>query len=131
VFDPVQGTSIVRVFEPVTGKLLGAGIVGFDGVAKMLDVLATALRAGMTVHDPEGLDLASTPPFGSAKDPINLAGFVATGVSVDVDCTGLDCTGLACPGPIMALQAEMAEFAPGDEVLAHVSDPGFRLDAQG
>ena len=48
----------------------------------------------------------------------------ATGVVVD-----LDCTGLACPGPIMALQARMAELAPGDEVLAHVSDPGFRLDA--
>lgn len=48
----------------------------------------------------------------------------ATGVLVD-----LDCTGLACPGPIMALQARITELAPGDEVLAHVSDPGFRLDA--
>ncbi len=49
---------------------------------------------------------------------------VPTGVSVD-----LDCTGLACPGPIMKLQAKVGELRPGDEVLVHVSDPGFRLDA--
>jgi peroxiredoxin family protein/TusA-related sulfurtransferase len=48
----------------------------------------------------------------------------ATGVSVD-----LDCTGLACPGPIMKLQQKIDELNPGDEVLVHVSDPGFRLDA--
>ena len=66
------------LFEPVTGKLLGAGIVGFDGVDKRLDVLATALRGGMTVHELEGLELAYAPPFGSAKDPINMAGFVAS-----------------------------------------------------
>lgn len=252
------------LFEPGTGKLLGGGVVGFDGVDKRLDVLATALHAGMTVYDLESLELAYAPPFGSAKDPINMAGFVAsnllrddialwypseypavtegtriidvrgpqefgiwhlpgaenvpldtlrdasqtwdhheslrlycatgfrsylgyralvqngfvdvktlsggmatfrsyhdlpsqpgvdgiepvvqyaeevtgpsgsaaTSAAITVASTGvlvdLDCTGLACPGPIMKLQEKMTEIAPGDEVLAHVSDPGFRLDA--
>lgn len=250
------------LFEPDTGTLLGASCVGFDGVDKRIDVLATAIKARMTIFDLQELELAYAPPFGSAKDPINMAGFVgsnllkgdvnlwypseypgategarivdvrgptefaiwhlpgaenvplpdireqceswdrseplrvycavgfrsylayralvqrgfgdvkmlsggmntfrafhdvaqqdevdsyepvvsyaeavtgantgkaaavtiaATGVSVD-----LDCTGLACPGPIMKLQERIDELNPGDEVLVHVSDPGFRLDA--
>ncbi len=251
------------LFEPGTGTLLGAGCVGFDGVDKRIDVLATAIKAGMTIFDLQDLELAYAPPFGSAKDPVNMAGFVgsnllkgdvhlwypseypgategsrivdvrgpaefaiwhlpgaenvplpeireaceawdrsvplrvycavgfrsylayralvqrgftdvkmlsggmntfrayhdvaleeevdsyepvvnyaeavtgantgkaagpvvvaSTGVSVD-----LDCTGLACPGPIMKLQDAIDELNPGDEVLVHVSDPGFRLDA--
>ncbi len=260
------------LFEPGTGKLLGAGAVGFDGVDKRLDVLATAIRAGMTVFDLQELELAYAPPFGSAKDPINMVGFVGanllqgdihlwypseypdategariidvrepneytvwhlpgaenvplatirdacgdwdrdvplrvycavgfrsylayralvqrgftdvamlsggsttfrayhdmpltegvdtpeptvnyaeattgantgagtttlapagTGVMAAIVPTGvsvdLDCTGLACPGPIMKLQARVDELNPGDEILVHVSDPGFRLDA--
>ena len=65
-------------FAPDTGRLLGAQVVGFDGVDKRLDVLATALRAGLTVQDLESLELAYAPPFGSAKDPVNMAGFVAS-----------------------------------------------------
>jgi NADPH-dependent 2,4-dienoyl-CoA reductase/sulfur reductase-like enzyme/peroxiredoxin family protein/rhodanese-related sulfurtransferase/TusA-related sulfurtransferase len=250
------GTAMMDVkllFSP-EGAILGAQISGFDGVDKRLDVLATAIRAGMTVYDLEHVELAYAPPFGSAKDPVNMAGFMAsnvlrgdlelwyakdwpaavegtdvvdvrgpeefeiwhlpgarnvplkdlrtacadwdkgapirlycavgfrsylayralvqrgftdvrtlsggmttfrayhhvapakevdtptpvisyaeaatsprpasTGVSID-----LDCTGLACPGPIMALRKQIETMAPGDEVVAHVSDPGFRLDA--
>ncbi|MBU4213831.1 MAG: FAD-dependent oxidoreductase [Cellulomonas sp.] len=250
------GTAMMDVkllFSPTDGAILGAQISGFDGVDKRLDVLATALRAGMTVHDLEQLELAYAPPFGSAKDPVNMAGFMASNVllgdlqlwyakdwpqavegtriidvrgpdefemwhlpgaenvplceirtaSADWDTStpirlycavgfrsylayralvqrgftdvatlsggmttfrayhhvapsevdtatpvisyaetassakpaasgvvvDLDCTGLACPGPIMALRKEIEHLAPGDEVLAHVSDPGFRLDA--
>jgi NADPH-dependent 2,4-dienoyl-CoA reductase/sulfur reductase-like enzyme/rhodanese-related sulfurtransferase len=68
---------IKLLFAPDDGKLLGAQIVGFDGVDKRIDVLATALRAGMTVYDLEQLELAYAPPYGSAKDPINVAGFIA------------------------------------------------------
>ncbi|CAN5442918.1 CoA-disulfide reductase [soil metagenome] len=253
------GTAMMHVkvlFAPDTGRILGAQIAGFDGVDKRLDVLATALRAGMTVYDLETLELSYAPPFGSAKDPVNMIGFVAsntlrgdlslwhagdypqatdgariidvrgpdefalwhlagaenvpletlrreqaewdrttpirlycavgfrsylayrvlvqrgftdvktlsggmatfrayhdvapteidapvpvisyaetstvragapsasTGVLVD-----LDCTGLACPGPIMKLQEAVKGLAPGDEIVAHVSDSGFRLDA--
>ena len=65
------------LFTPDTGRILGGQIVGYDGVDKRLDVLATAIRAGMTVYDLEELELAYAPPYGSAKDPINMAGFVA------------------------------------------------------
>lgn len=64
------------LFTPDTGRILGAGIVGFDGVDKRLDVLATALSAGLTVFDLERLELAYAPPFGAAKDPVNMAGFI-------------------------------------------------------
>ena len=250
------GTAMMHVkllFAPDTGRLLGAQVAGFDGVDKRLDVLATALRAGMTVYDLENLELAYAPPFGSAKDPVNMAGFVAAntlrgdlelwhagdypdategariidvrgpdefalwhlpgaenvpleqireaqagwdratplrlycavgfrsylayrilvqrgftdvrtlsggmatfrafhdaapseidapvpaisyapaGTVAGTEASGvlvdLDCTGLACPGPIMKLQENMAPLAPGDELLVHVSDAGFRLDA--
>ena len=242
------------LFAPVTGIILGAQIAGFDGVDKRLDVLATCIRLGASVHDLESLELAYAPPFGSAKDPVNMAGFVATNVLkgdlvlwyaqdfpqalegariVDVrtpeeyaiwhipgaenvpldtlrtQCTTwdtsrpvrlycavgfrsylayrilvqrgfedvatlsggsttfrfwhdlepvgfeskpaeihyaeaidlvtaargtgevveLDCTGLACPGPIMKLAQKMDELAPGDDIVVHVSDPGFAHDA--
>ncbi len=66
------------LFEPGTGKLLGAQVVGFDGVDKRIDVFATAIRAGMTIHDLEGLELAYAPPYASAKDPVNMAGFIGS-----------------------------------------------------
>ncbi len=68
------------LFAPDTGKLLGAQAVGHDGVDKRIDVLATALKAGMTVHDLAEFELAYAPPFGSAKDPVNLAGMAAQNV---------------------------------------------------
>ena len=257
------GTAMMHLkvlFAPDTGRILGAQAAGFDGVDKRLDVLATALRAGLTVWDLEELELAYAPPFGSAKDPVNMAGFVASNVllgdltlwyaqdyphatdgariidvrtaeefsiwhlpgaenvplgtireaSADWDratpirlycsvgfrsylayralvqrgCTDvatlsggsetfrawhevepmsdeptpavtayaeaaeiteaaaknlillngsgvtvdLDCSGLACPGPIMALSKRMGELGVGDEIVVHVSDPGFALD---
>ena len=62
------------------GRLLGAQAVGTDGVDKRIDVLATAIRAGMTGPDLIDLDLAYSPPYGSAKDPVNFAGMVAENV---------------------------------------------------
>ncbi|HKD59878.1 MAG TPA: FAD-dependent oxidoreductase [Terracidiphilus sp.] len=69
--------TIKIIAEEGTGRLLGAQIVGEDGVDKRTDVLATAIAGRMTVFDLESLDLAYAPPFGSANDPINTAGFVA------------------------------------------------------
>lgn len=63
------------VFENGSGKILGAQIAGFDGVDKRCDVLATAIRAGMTAHDLTMLELCYAPPFNSAKDPVNMAGY--------------------------------------------------------
>ena len=68
------------LFAPHTGKLLGAQAVGQDGVNKRIDILATALKGGMTVNDLAELELAYAPPFGSAKDPVNMAGMAAQNV---------------------------------------------------
>ena len=70
------GMSIKTLYEKGTGKILGAQIVGFDGVDKRCDVLATAIRAGMTAKDLTELELCYAPPFGSAKDPVNFVGYV-------------------------------------------------------
>lgn len=66
------------LFDPSDGRLLGAQAVGVDGVDKRIDVMAVAIRAGMTIEDLETLELAYAPPYGSAKDPINMAGFVGS-----------------------------------------------------
>jgi NADPH-dependent 2,4-dienoyl-CoA reductase/sulfur reductase-like enzyme/rhodanese-related sulfurtransferase len=66
------------LFSPEDGKLLGGQVLGWDGVDKRIDVLAVALRAGMTVYDLEHLELAYAPPYGSAKDPLNMAGFLGS-----------------------------------------------------
>ncbi len=68
--------SIKIIFDKKTGKTLGAQIVGYDGVDKRCDVLATAIRAGMTAHDLTKLELCYAPPYSSAKDPVNMAGYV-------------------------------------------------------
>ncbi|HBH12794.1 MAG: FAD-dependent pyridine nucleotide-disulfide oxidoreductase [Clostridiales bacterium 38_11] len=65
------------IFSPSDGKVMGAQAVGFDGVEKRIDVIATAIRFGGTVHDLTELELAYAPPFGSAKDPVNMLGYVA------------------------------------------------------
>ena len=72
--------SVKTLFCPETGKIAGAQIVGFEGVDKRIDVLATAIRAGMTAADLEELDLAYAPPYSSAKDPVNIAGYVIENV---------------------------------------------------
>jgi rhodanese-related sulfurtransferase len=72
---------IKLIAEEGTGRLLGAQIVGEQGVDKRIDILATALSAGMKVTDLENLDLAYAPQFSSAKDPVIMAGFVAANVA--------------------------------------------------
>lgn len=64
------------LFEKETYRILGAQIVGFEGVDKRIDVLATAIRAGMKAYDLTELDLAYAPPYSSAKDPVNMAGYI-------------------------------------------------------
>ena len=68
------------LFDPASGRVLGAQAVGGAGVDKRIDVLAAAIQGGMTVFDLEEMELAYAPQFGSAKDPINMAGFVASGL---------------------------------------------------
>lgn len=68
------------IFELPTGRVLGAQAVGESGVEKRIDVIATAIAAKMTVRDLQELELAYAPPFSSAKDPVNMAGYVATNI---------------------------------------------------
>ncbi len=68
------------IFEKETYRLLGAQIVGYEGVDKRIDVLATAIRAGMKASALKELDLAYAPPYSSAKDPVNMAGFMADNI---------------------------------------------------
>ncbi len=69
------------VFEKETYRLLGAQIVGYEGVDKRIDVLATAIHAGMKAIELKDLDLAYAPPYSSAKDPVNMAGFMIDNIS--------------------------------------------------
>ena len=68
--------TIKVVFEKDTFRLLGAQIIGYEGVDKRIDVLATAIRAGMKATELKDLDLSYAPPYSSAKDPVNMAGFM-------------------------------------------------------
>ncbi len=72
--------TVKLIFEKVTYKILGAQIVGYDGVDKRIDVIATAIRVGMKADELKDLDLAYAPPYSSAKDPVNMAGFVAENI---------------------------------------------------
>ena len=69
------------VFEKGTYRLLGAQIVGYEGVDKRIDVLATAIHAGMKATELKDLDLAYAPPYSSAKDPVNMAGFMIDNIA--------------------------------------------------
>ena len=72
--------SVKALWDKKTLKLIGAQIVGFDGVDKRMDVLATAIRFGAKITDLTTLELCYAPPFGSAKDPVNMLGFVAENI---------------------------------------------------
>ena len=69
------------VFEKETYRLLGAQIVGYEGVDKRIDVLATAIRAGLKATELKELELAYAPPYSSAKDPVNMAGFMIENIA--------------------------------------------------
>jgi NADPH-dependent 2,4-dienoyl-CoA reductase/sulfur reductase-like enzyme/rhodanese-related sulfurtransferase len=100
------------LFAPDTGKLLGAQAVGHDGVDKRIDVLATALKGGMTVQDLAELELAYAPPFGSAKDPVNMAGMAAQNVLAgDVQ---------------LAQWSEVASLHPKQTILLDIRRPDER-----
>ncbi len=75
-YPGAQSMSIKTLYDPQTGSILGAQIVGREGVDKRLDVFATAIRARMKAADLAQLELSYAPPYNSAKDPVNIGGFV-------------------------------------------------------
>lgn len=79
-YPGVTNMSIKALWDKKTLKIIGAQIVGFDGVDKRMDVIAAAIRFGARITDLTELELCYAPPFGSAKDPVNMLGFVAENV---------------------------------------------------
>ena len=68
------------LFHPTTGEIYGAQAIGADGVDKRIDIIATAIKGNLTVHDLPELEFTYAPPFGSAKDPVNMAGYAAMNI---------------------------------------------------
>jgi NADPH-dependent 2,4-dienoyl-CoA reductase/sulfur reductase-like enzyme len=99
-FPGAEGMVLKVLFDPHSGKVLGAQAVGGSGVDKRIDVLSVAIQAGMTVFDLEEMELAYAPQFGAAKDPVNMAGFVAAGLirddhpQIDVEYVLVQCPDL-------------------------------------
>ncbi|CEG25503.1 CoA-disulfide reductase [Bacillus sp. B-jedd] len=69
------------IFDKETGKIFGAQAIGKDGVDKRIDVIATAIKGGLTIYDLPDLELSYAPPFSSAKDPVNIAGYAAVNIA--------------------------------------------------
>lgn len=101
--------SFKMLFDPQSGKIFGAQAVGKDGVDKRIDVMAVAQRAGMTVEQLQHLELTYAPPYGSAKDVINQAAFVASNIM---------------KGDATAIHFDEIENLSEDQVLLDVRNPG-------
>jgi NADPH-dependent 2,4-dienoyl-CoA reductase/sulfur reductase-like enzyme/rhodanese-related sulfurtransferase len=97
-YPGAEAMTIKLLFSPDSGRILGAQAVGGAGVDKRIDVLAVAIQAGMTVFDLEEMELAYSPQYGSAKDPVNMAGFVAAGL-LRGDHPQIDVTTLLASSP--------------------------------
>jgi NADPH-dependent 2,4-dienoyl-CoA reductase/sulfur reductase-like enzyme/rhodanese-related sulfurtransferase len=76
-YPGAQPMSLKLLYDPATGRILGAQAVGGEGVDKRIDVIATAMRGGLSAVDLADLELAYAPAFGSAKDPVNMLGYIA------------------------------------------------------
>jgi NADPH-dependent 2,4-dienoyl-CoA reductase/sulfur reductase-like enzyme/rhodanese-related sulfurtransferase len=79
-YPGAQQMAMKLIFDPMNGEILGAQIVGGDGVDKRIDVIATAMWAGVRADELADLELAYAPPFSSAKDPVNMLGYMAENV---------------------------------------------------
>ncbi|MGR5444186.1 FAD-dependent oxidoreductase [Vibrio jasicida] len=108
-YPGAETVSFKMLFDPLTGKILGAQAVGKDGVDKRIDVMAVAQRAGMTVEQLQHLELTYAPPYGSAKDVINQAAFVANNIM---------------KGDATAIHFDEIDNLSENQVLLDVRNPG-------
>ncbi|WP_026957194.1 FAD-dependent oxidoreductase [Aliagarivorans taiwanensis] len=114
-YPGAETVSFKLLFEPETGKILGAQAAGKDGVDKRIDIIAVAQRAGMTIEQLQHLELTYAPPFGSAKDVINQAAFVAHNLMV---------------GDSHAIHFDEIDSLGDNQLLLDVRNPG-ELESQG
>lgn len=108
-YPGAEVVSFKMLFDPKSGKIFGAQAVGKDGIDKRIDVMAVAQRAGMTVEQLQHLELTYAPPYGSAKDVINQAAFVATNL---------------IKGDAVAIHYDEVDQLTADQVLLDVRNPG-------
>lgn len=108
-YPGAEVVSLKLLFDPHSGKILGAQAVGKDGIDKRIDVLAVAQRAGMTVEQLQHLELTYAPPYGSAKDVINQAAFVATNI---------------LKGDATPIHYDAIDQLSDDQILLDVRNPG-------
>lgn len=111
-FPGANQMTLKLLFDPTTGVILGAQCVGTTGVDKRIDVLAVAIQAGMTVYDLEEVELCYAPQYGHAKDPINMAGFVASGV-IRGDQPVVHLESIAADSPLLVDVRTEGEFKVG------------------
>lgn len=83
-YPGAENMTVKTLFDPENGRVLGAQITGFSGVDKRIDVMAAAIRSGLTAADLTELELSYAPPFSSAKDPVNMAGFIIENVRAGI-----------------------------------------------
>jgi rhodanese-related sulfurtransferase len=114
-YPGAMSMALKLLVEPKSGVILGAQGVGTEGVDKRIDVIATAMRGGLTAPELADLELAYAPPFGSAKDPVNMLGYIAenllTGLVETVQWSEVD--GLAWNGTTLLDVRTREEFAEG------------------
>ncbi|MBY8084378.1 FAD-dependent oxidoreductase [Vibrio fluvialis] len=108
-YPGAEVVSFKMLFDPTSGKIFGAQAVGKDGIDKRIDVMAVAQRAGMTVEQLQHLELTYAPPYGSAKDVINQAAFVATNIM---------------KGDAKAIHFDEIDSLTDEQVLLDVRNPG-------
>jgi rhodanese-related sulfurtransferase len=111
-FPGAEAMTLKVLFDPHSGKVLGAQAVGGSGVNKRIDVLSVAIQAGMTIFDLEEMELAYAPQFGAAKDPVNMVGFVAAGLIRD-DHPQIDVEYVLAQCPYLLDVRTPDEFAAG------------------
>ncbi|MGA0368754.1 MAG: FAD-dependent oxidoreductase [Kiritimatiellia bacterium] len=116
--------SVKLLWEEATGRILGGQVSGAEGVDKRLDVLATAIRGKLTVEDLEHLELAYAPPFGSAKDPLNTAGFSANNIRSGAYVPAFE---LPTDGSVQVVDVRPSEMAQLRPIPGSVNLPYTRL----
>jgi len=129
-FPGAKNIVLKLLYEPETGKLLGAQAAGAEGIDKRIDVIATAIHFGGTVHDLAGVDLCYAPPFGAAKDPIHMAAFAAQNdlrgappmTQLDEQLAGRQVLDVRSKREVEALPLAGAIHIPLDELRARLDE---------
>jgi NADPH-dependent 2,4-dienoyl-CoA reductase/sulfur reductase-like enzyme/rhodanese-related sulfurtransferase len=133
-YPDAKQIALKLIFDPKTGEILGGQGVGVDGVDKRIDVIATAIRGGITAPELADLELAYAPPFGSAKDPVNMLGYIAENMASgllktaqwdqtqELRAAGYQLIDVRSPSEFKAGSIPGAVNIPVDEIRGRVSE---------